>query len=36
MNFDIADYKRRADRLRWDDLDFGAFADDPLDADTLR
>ncbi len=36
VNFDIADYKRRAERLRWDDLDFGRFADDPLDADTLR
>ena len=22
--------------MRWDDLDFGAFADDPLDPDTLR
>ena len=22
--------------MRWDDLDFDAFADDPLDADTLR
>ena len=36
MNFDIADYKRRAERLRWDDLDFESFADDPLDAETLR
>ena len=36
MNFDIADYKRRAERLRWDDLDFASFAEDPLDADTLR
>ena len=36
MNFDIADYKRRAERLRWDDLDFVGFADEPLDAETLR
>ena len=36
VNFDIADYKRRAERLRWDDLDFESFADHPLDADTLR
>ncbi len=36
VRFDIEDYKGRADRLRWDDLDFGAFADDPLDPDTLR
>jgi rubrerythrin len=36
VNFDIADYKRRAERLRWDDLDFASFVDRPLDADTLR
>ncbi|MBA3287315.1 MAG: hypothetical protein H0U21_04710 [Acidimicrobiia bacterium] len=36
MRFDIEDYKSRTDRLRWDDLDFGAFTDDPLDGDTLR
>jgi hypothetical protein len=36
VNFDIADYKRRAERLRWDDLDFVGFADEPLDAETLR
>ena len=36
VNFDIADYKRRAERLRWDDLDFERFVDEPLDADTLR
>ncbi len=36
VRFDIEDYKGRADRLRWDDLDFGAFVDDPLDPDTLR
>jgi hypothetical protein len=36
VRFDIDDYKGRADRLRWDDLDFAAFADDPLDDATLR
>jgi hypothetical protein len=36
VNFDIADYKRRAERLRWDDLDFASFAAEPLDAETLR
>ncbi len=34
--FDIADYKGRSDRLRWDDLDFDAFRRQPLDDDTLR
>ena len=36
VRFDIADYKSRTDRLRWDDIDMGAFRDHPLDADTLR
>jgi hypothetical protein len=36
VNFDIADYKRRAERLRWDDIDLACFASDPLDAETLR
>ena len=36
VKFDIEDYKGRTDRLRWDDLDFGAFRDQPLDDDTLR
>jgi hypothetical protein len=33
VNFD---YKARTGRLRWDDLDLDVFADEPLDADTLR
>jgi hypothetical protein len=36
MEFDIEAYKCRTGRLRWDDLDFGRFAVDPLDADSLR
>ena len=36
MRFDIDDYKGRTDRLRWDDLDLGAFRGQPLDDDTLR
>ena len=36
MPFDIDDYKRRTDRLRWDDLDLDAFRSQPLDDDTLR
>jgi hypothetical protein len=36
VNFDIADYKRRAERLSWEDLDFGSFTANPLDAGTLR
>jgi hypothetical protein len=36
VRFDIDDYKARADRLRWDDLDLAAFASDPLDPATLR
>jgi hypothetical protein len=36
VSFDIADYKQRAERLRWDDLDFARFADEPLDDATLR
>ena len=36
MRFDIDDYKGRTDRLRWDDLDLGAFRAQPLDDDTLR
>ena len=36
VRFDIADYKSHTDRLRWDDIDIGAFRDQPLDDDTLR
>ena len=36
VTFDIDDYKARTDRLRWDDIDLGAFATRPLDDDTLR
>src|SRR5919106_1360358 len=36
VSFDITDYKRRAERLRWDDLDFASFTDRPLDDATLR
>jgi len=36
MRFDIEDYKRRTERLRWDVLDLGAFAEHPLDPATLR
>ena len=36
VRFDIDDYKGRTDRLRWDDLDLGAFPTRPLDDDTLR
>lgn len=36
MPFDLHDYKRRTARFEWDDLDFGAFATTPLDADALR
>jgi hypothetical protein len=36
MEFDIETYKRRADRLRWDDLDLDRFATDRLDSGALR
>ncbi len=36
MKFDIDDFRQRMDRLRWDDLDLGAFSTEPLDDDTLR
>ena len=36
MEFDIEAYKRRTDRLRWDDLDLGRLAVDRLDAGALR
>jgi hypothetical protein len=36
MEFALDEYKQRTDRLRIDDLDFGVFRDEPLDADTLR
>ncbi len=36
MRFDIDNYRQRADRLRWDDLDLTAFAADPLDDESLR
>jgi len=34
--FDITDYKARTARLVWDDLDFDAFAADPLPEEALR
>lgn len=36
MEFDIDAYKARTDRLRWDDLDFDAFARQRLDEAALR
>jgi hypothetical protein len=36
MAFDIEAYTRRASRLCWDDLDFGAFEPNPLDHQVLR
>ena len=36
MEFDIEAYKRRADRLHWDDLDLSQFATRPLQAGALR
>ncbi len=36
MGFGLETYKERASRLHWDDLDFEAFAERPLDADALR
>jgi hypothetical protein len=36
MEFDIEAYKRRTDRLRWEDLDLGRFAVDRLEAGALR
>jgi hypothetical protein len=36
MDFDIEAYKRRTDRLRWDDLDLDVFRADPLPAPALR
>jgi hypothetical protein len=36
MSFDVNDYKRQTGRLEFDDIDFGAFADRPLDPATLR
>ena len=36
MDFDIAAYKRRSDRLRWEDLDLSGFASRPLDPRALR
>lgn len=36
MDFDIASYKRRTDRLRWDDLDLSGFRASPLDPRALR
>ncbi|MHB1536185.1 MAG: ferritin-like domain-containing protein, partial [Acidimicrobiales bacterium] len=34
--YSLEQYKQRTDRLRWDDLDLGVFADRPLDPDALR
>lgn len=36
MGFDIAAYKRRTDRLRWDDLDVSSFAERNLEPAALR
>ncbi|MBV8464077.1 MAG: hypothetical protein JO368_12330 [Acidimicrobiales bacterium] len=36
MEFDIEAYKRRTDRLRWDDLDIDSFASDRLPEPALR
>jgi hypothetical protein len=36
MDFDIEAYKRRTDRLRWDDLDLSDFANHRLDEGALR
>jgi hypothetical protein len=36
MQFDIETYKRRTDRLRWDDLDLSRFSTDRLEAPALR
>ena len=36
MDFDIADYKARTDRLRWDDLDLSRFETEPLPNGALR
>lgn len=36
MEFDIEDYKRRTDRLRFDDLELDSFATSPLGPDALR
>ncbi len=36
MDFDIEDYKRRTDRLRWDDLDLDVFRAEPLPDAALR
>jgi hypothetical protein len=36
MEFDIEAYKRGTDRLRWDDLDLGRFAAQPLQTGALR
>jgi hypothetical protein len=36
MEFDIEAYKRRTDRLRWEDLDMGRFGRERLDGGALR
>lgn len=36
MAFDLEKFAETSDRVRWEDLDFGSFDDQPLDADTLR
>ena len=36
MAYSLEQYKQRTERLRWDDLDFGAFHTSPLDEETLR
>jgi hypothetical protein len=36
MDFDIATFKHRTERLRWDDLDLTVFRSNPLDPSVLR
>ena len=36
MAFELEKFAETSDRVRWEDLDFDTFEDQPLDADTLR
>lgn len=36
MAFDLEKFAATSERVKWEDLDFDAFLDDPLDPDTLR
>ena len=36
MAFELERFAETSDRVRWEDLDFDTFEDQPLDADTLR